>query len=55
MRATDAGSFNTTVLYHDPESGVEYRVTWYDQSGQPARDAWQALESSYLVLVPPGL
>lgn len=55
MRATDADSFNTTVLFHDPESRVEYRVTWYDQSGQPARDAWQALESSYLVLVPPGL
>jgi hypothetical protein len=53
MRATDADSVSTAVLFHDPESEVEYRVKWYPRSGKPIKGAWQPLEDSYLVLAPP--
>lgn len=55
MRATDADSFSTAVLFVDPESRVEYRVNWYGRSGASTRGTWQPLESSYLVLTPPEL
>ena len=53
MRATDADSYTTAVLFHDPGSKVEYRVSWYSRSGKPVKETWRYLESSYLVLAPP--
>jgi len=53
MRATDADSVSTAVLFHDPESQVEYRVNWYPRSGKSVKGEWQPIEDSYLVLAPP--
>ena len=53
MRATDAESVMNAVLFHDPQSKVEYRVNWYPTGSQPLRGNWQSLEGSYLVLMPP--
>jgi hypothetical protein len=53
MRATDADSVSTAVLFYDPESQVEYRVKWYPRSGKSIKGEWQSLEDSYLVLAPP--
>lgn len=53
MRATDAESVTGAVLFHDPQSRVDYRVNWYPAGSQPLRGEWQPLEDSYLVLTPP--
>ncbi|MDD5475763.1 MAG: hypothetical protein PHU03_04515, partial [Syntrophales bacterium] len=53
MRATDADSFSTAAVFHDPEDPVEYRVNWYSRTGKGVEGEWIPLESSYLVLVPP--
>ncbi|HDR15179.1 MAG TPA: hypothetical protein ENN79_06825 [Desulfobacteraceae bacterium] len=55
MRATDADSFSTAAVFHDPEDPVEYRVNWYSRTGKSIEGEWIPLESSYLVLVPPEL
>jgi hypothetical protein len=53
LRATDAESVTSSVLFHDPKGQVEYRVMWYPANGQPIGGQWQTLDSSYLVLTPP--
>jgi hypothetical protein len=53
MRATDAESVASAVLFCDPQTRPEYRVNWYPSGDQPIRGAWQTLEDSYLVLMPP--
>lgn len=53
MRATDAESVSSAVLFHDPNSRVEYRVNWYPARDKPIKGEWQHLEESYLVLAPP--
>jgi len=53
MRATDAESVVSTVIFHDPKGPVEYQVSWYPANGEPVRAEWLALSSSYLVLSPP--
>lgn len=55
MRATDAESVTSAVIFHDPGMGVRYRVNWYPAKGKPEKGDWQDLEESYLVLVPPGI
>lgn len=54
MRSTDADSLNTAVLFHDPKSKVEYRLTWYPQEGKKYQSDWQELDETYLVIYPPG-
>jgi hypothetical protein len=53
MRSTDAESVSGAVLFHDPGSGVEYRVNWYPSRSKPIKGEWQQLDESYLVLTPP--
>ncbi len=53
MRSTDAESISSAVLFHDPNSKVEFRVNWYPARGKPIKGDWQLLEESYLVLMPP--
>jgi hypothetical protein len=53
MRATDADSVSSTVLFHDSGFPVEYRVNWYPVREKPIKGGWQALEESYLMLIPP--
>ena len=53
MRSTDAESVNSAVLFHDPNSKLEYRVNWYPSRGKPMQGQWQALDTSYLMLAPP--
>lgn len=55
MRAIDADSFDTAVVFHDPDVHVEYRVNWYSRAGKKLEGEWIPLESSYLVLTPPQL
>ncbi len=54
MRATDADSLNNAVIFHDPKSKVEYRLTWYPQEGKKYQSDWQELDETYLVIYPPG-
>ncbi len=54
MRATDADSLNNAVIFHDPNSKVEYRLTWYPQEGKKYQSEWQELDETYLVIYPPG-
>ncbi|MFP3869528.1 MAG: hypothetical protein ACLFVT_01430 [Syntrophobacteria bacterium] len=53
MRATDAESVSTAVVFHDPGQPVHYRVNWYPAREKPVKGQWQSLEESYLVLMPP--
>lgn len=53
MRATDADSVTSAVLFHDSGYPVEYRVNWYPARDKPIKGEWQALEESYLMLMPP--
>jgi hypothetical protein len=53
LRATDAESVSSAVLFHDPTGKIHYRVNWYPGQGKPVKGEWQALDSSYLVLSPP--
>ncbi len=53
MRSTDAESVSSAVLFHDPNSRVEYQVNWYPARDKPIMGDWQQLEESYLVLMPP--
>ena len=53
MRATDAESVGSVVLFHDPRSAVEYRVNWYPARDKPIKGDWLPLEESYLMLMPP--
>lgn len=55
MRATDAESVTSAVLFHDPDTGIQYRVNWYPTKGKPDKGQWQNMEDSYLVLSPPGI
>lgn len=55
MRATDAESVGTAVLFHDPGRTIEYRVNWYPAKGKPVKGQWEEMEDTYLVLVPPGV
>ncbi len=55
MRATDAESVSSAVLFHDPGSTLEYRVNWYPAREKPIKGNWQGLDESYLMLLPPGL
>ncbi len=54
MRATDADSLNNAVLFHDPKTKVEYRLTWYPREGKKYTSDWIELDESYLVVYPPG-
>ena len=54
MRVTDAESVSKSVLFHDPQKKVFYRVNWYPAKGQPIKGDWLELDETYLVLVPPG-
>ncbi len=53
LRATDAESINSAVIFHDPQAAVEYRVNWFPAGGKAIKGEWQQLEDSYLVLAPP--
>lgn len=53
MRATDAESVQSAVLFHDPGAEIRYRVNWYPSRGKAVAEDWQPLDSSYLVLSPP--
>ncbi len=53
MRSTDAESVSNAVLFHDPDTRVEYRVNWYPARDKPIKGDWQQLDESYLVLMPP--
>lgn len=53
MRATDAESVQSSVLFHDPATKISYRVKWYGADGKATTQEWQPLEDSYLVLAPP--
>jgi hypothetical protein len=55
MRATDAESLQTAVLFHDPGIEIRYRVNWYPSRGKAVAGDWQPLDSSYLVLSPPAM
>ncbi len=55
MRATDAESVSSAVIFHDPDKKAQYRVSWYPMKGKPEKGEWQELEDSYLVLSPPGI
>ncbi len=55
MRATDAESVTSVVLFHDPDTGIQYRVNWYPTKGKPDKGQWQNMEDSYLALSPPGI
>jgi len=55
MRATDAESVTSVVLFHDPDIGIQYRVNWYPMKGKSVKGEWQEMEDSYLVLSPPGI
>lgn len=54
MRATDAESLNSAILFHDPDAKVEYKITWYPREGKKYSSDWQEIEESYLVIYPPG-
>ncbi|MEA3546597.1 MAG: hypothetical protein U9R66_02955, partial [Thermodesulfobacteriota bacterium] len=53
MRSTDAESVSSAVLFHDPNTRVEYRINWYPARDKPIKGDWQQLDESYLVLMPP--
>jgi hypothetical protein len=53
MRVTDAESVSRSVLFHDPDKEILYRVNWYFAGGKPVKGGWQTLDETYLVLVPP--
>lgn len=53
LRATDAESVSSAVLFHDPVGKILYRVNWYPGQGNPIKGEWQTLDGSYLVLNPP--
>ncbi|MBU1196575.1 MAG: hypothetical protein KKE62_10550 [Proteobacteria bacterium] len=55
MRATDAESVVTQVLFHDPGKKAQYRVNWYPVKGEPQKGQWIDLNETYLVLTPPGI
>ncbi len=55
MRATDAESVSTQVVFHDPAINAQYRVNWYPMKGKSQKGQWLDLEDSYLVLTPPGI
>ncbi len=55
MRATDAESVSSEILFHDPDKTVQYRINWYPMKGKPQKGQWIDLEDSYLVLSPPGI
>ncbi len=54
MRATDAESVATQILFHDPKAQIKYRVNWYPMQGKPDKGEWIDLDDTYLVLSPPG-
>ena len=54
MRATDADSLDNAVLFHDPDTKVEYRLTWYPVEGKKYQSDWMQVDESYLVIYPPG-
>ncbi|MDD9302991.1 MAG: hypothetical protein HUK40_11895 [Desulfobacter sp.] len=55
MRATDAESVSSQVLFHDPKTQVQFRVNWYPAKGSPDKGEWTDLDDTYLVLSPPGI
>jgi len=55
MRATDAESVTSVVVFNDPNTDIEYRVNWYPTKGKPEKGQWQKMEDTYLVLSPPGI
>ncbi len=54
LRNTDAESTNEVTLFSDPDTAIEYRVTWQRADNpRPVRTGWQPLTESYLALYPP--
>ena len=54
MRATDAESLNNAIIFHDPDTKVEYRMTWYPREGKKYTSEWYDVDESYLMIYPPG-
>lgn len=55
LRSTDPESMQTETLYHDENTAIEYRVSWYDRAGKAIKGEWIPVESTFLVLTPPEL
>ncbi len=54
MRAIDAESVSNEILFHDPDTPVQYRISWYPMKGKAQKGQWVELDDTYLVISPPG-
>jgi uncharacterized protein YcfL len=52
LRAADTTPVTKVALYHDKDSPIAYKVTWYSKNGSK-EGKLEVLDTDYLFLTPP--